>query len=591
MVQADSHKKARARQRLLNSPLRTWKKQELKALKGCTEARLHTPPLRELNEQTSLGYDVIEFAREVCGIKLLPWQEWLLIHALELADPWTVDTIHERGLQDQIFRFRKVIVLVARQNGKTTLGVVLALYCMFVLRVPELLGVAQDLDVAEEVLQEVQDIIEVTDELDEITKPMARSSGKKAVQVEKDYGGSRYKVKAANRKAGRGLTADIIFFDELREQQTWDAWGAVTKTTNARASSLVWCMSNAGDLSSVVLRYLRLKAHERLGDPDGVLAELDAENADALLPATSADMDLDDLDDLEDLLEEQDVDDEDAKLIASAEELSEDLDLVGFFEWSTPKSFDLLDPEGWRYANPSLGYTGLNGLTLASEGTNEPEATFGTENLCQWVESMMKGPFPEQTWEAGWWTRDKYPDEDVPKIIGPAKACLDIPLSRNRVYISLAGMNDRGRVQIELVAARHGIEWAYEWLREAVDKGLVDEITGQSNGSQATGFLQEAERKKLPVTKWEGPDLSMGTSGFYDAIVGDEIDHFRQPAVDMAAQRAVMKFIAGGAMLIDRIKSPIDVSPLMTFAGAHWLLTRKEDKQTSMYESEGLTWL
>lgn len=590
MAPRDKHKAAQARHRLLNSPLKGWKRRDLQALKGCTEARLHTPPLRELNDQTTLGYDAIAFAHEVCGIKLLPWQEWLLIHALELAEPWTVDSIDERGQQDQIFRFRKVVVLVARQNGKTTLGVVLALYCMFVLRVPELLGVAQDLDVAEEVLQDVQDVIEDTDELFEMTQPMVKAAGKKAVRVDKDHGGSRYKVKAANRRAGRGLSADVIFFDELREQQTWDAWGAVTKTTNARASSLVWCMSNAGDLSSAVLRYLRLKAHERLGDPDGVLARLDAENADALLPATSAEVDMDDLDGLAELLADQDVDDEDTKLVASAEELSEDLDLVGFYEWSTPDTFDPLDPEGWPFANPSLGYTGLNGVTLAAEGLNEPEATFCTENLCQWVESMMTGPFPEQTWEAGWWTHEKFPDQDVPKIVGVAKASVDIPLNRNRVYISLAGINDQEQVQIELVAARHGIEWAYEWLQEAVNKGLIDEITGQSNGSQVAGFLQEATIKGLPVTRWEGPDLSMGTSGFYDAIVGNEIVHFKQPAVDMAAQRAVMKYLAGGAMLIDRIKSPVDVSPLMSFAGAYWLVTRPA-KQTSMYESEGLTWL
>ena len=39
---------------------------------------------------------------------LHPWQRWLLIHALELNP-------------DRTFRFRTVIVEVARQNGKTTI--------------------------------------------------------------------------------------------------------------------------------------------------------------------------------------------------------------------------------------------------------------------------------------------------------------------------------------------------------------------------------------------------------------------------------------------------------------------------------------
>ena len=52
-------------------------------------------------------------------VHLYPWQCWLLVHALEL-------------LEDGSYRFRKVIVLVARQNGKTTLMGVLAAWWLFV---------------------------------------------------------------------------------------------------------------------------------------------------------------------------------------------------------------------------------------------------------------------------------------------------------------------------------------------------------------------------------------------------------------------------------------------------------------------------
>jgi phage terminase large subunit-like protein len=65
-----------------------------------------TPPLRELTPQTSKGFECIEFAEDILDVTLLPWQKWLLIHALEL-------------LEDGTYRFRKVIVLVARQNGKS----------------------------------------------------------------------------------------------------------------------------------------------------------------------------------------------------------------------------------------------------------------------------------------------------------------------------------------------------------------------------------------------------------------------------------------------------------------------------------------
>ena len=34
---------------------------------GCETPRVFTPPLRELTEQTSLGFQCIEFAADVCG--------------------------------------------------------------------------------------------------------------------------------------------------------------------------------------------------------------------------------------------------------------------------------------------------------------------------------------------------------------------------------------------------------------------------------------------------------------------------------------------------------------------------------------------
>jgi hypothetical protein len=83
------------------------------------EPRLWTRPLRELTPETSLGFEVIEFARDILGVELYPWQKWLLIHALEL-------------LEDGTYRFKRVIVLVARQQGKTLLASVLAAWWLYV---------------------------------------------------------------------------------------------------------------------------------------------------------------------------------------------------------------------------------------------------------------------------------------------------------------------------------------------------------------------------------------------------------------------------------------------------------------------------
>lgn len=93
------------------------KKVNLENLKGSTEPRLFTPPKRKLTPDTSLGYAAIEYAKTVLHKELYPWQEWSLIHMLEI----------EGDLQVKWhFRFRTIVLLVSRQNGKTVLSEVLA---------------------------------------------------------------------------------------------------------------------------------------------------------------------------------------------------------------------------------------------------------------------------------------------------------------------------------------------------------------------------------------------------------------------------------------------------------------------------------
>lgn len=117
------------------------------ALLGRETPRLLSEPLRPLTPHTSKGFEVIEFARQFCGVELLPWQQWWLIHALE--------TLPGGG-----FRFRTVLTLVGRQNGKTHLLKVLALWMMYSGRARLVLGSAQNLAIAREAWEGAQEFIE-----------------------------------------------------------------------------------------------------------------------------------------------------------------------------------------------------------------------------------------------------------------------------------------------------------------------------------------------------------------------------------------------------------------------------------------------
>lgn len=528
-----------------------------KKLYGKREPRIYTKPLRELTPETSLGFLAIEFAEEMCGMDLYPWQEFLLIHGLELAPGVTVSNMNDRAQDEPLFRFRNVTVLVARQQGKSVLGQVLSLFFLYVLRTRLVLGTAQDLDTAEEVWDGALEIAEESEELSAELLPPVRANGKKAIRLKT---GERYRVKAATRSAGRGLSGDLILLDELREHQTWDAWGAITKTTMARPSALIWSMSNAGDATSVVLSYLRKKAHEALGDPDGVNAN---DNPNALLAGA--------------------FDDEGERL--DEEEAGVDDTTLGLFEWSAPPDADKWDREGWAHANPSLGYGFVTERSLSSAASTDPEWVYRTECLCQWSDGLLEGAFPPGSWEAGIWNGEG----EQPEIVSDVYACVAVSKDRGRSHIAFSGLNETGKPQIVLVASRAGTDWIVDWLKNAHEKGHFVEITGQSRGAAVSDILQVLEANGLPVVPWQGPDLTAATGSFYDAVKDQAFLHFEQPIVDVAAQTVVPKITDGGAMLFDQAKSPVDIGPLMAFTGAYWLLTRpKEEKPVSAYAERGL---
>jgi len=288
---------------------------------GKVKPRLWTPPLRPLTRETTRGFEVVEFAQTI-GEPLLPWQEWLVIHALEL-------------LPDGTFRFRTVLVLVARQNGKSSLKRIVSLWRVYVDGARLVLGVAQDVSLAREQWSMCLDTIHSSPDLAAELDTIRRVNGDEWFRLSS---GSRYKIAASNRRAGRGLSVDELNIDELREQRSWDAWSALSKTTMARANGQTWAMSNAGDSESVVLNQLR----------DSALSGRDPS--------------------------------------------------LGIFEWSAEDGCELDDLEAWAQANPGLGHTISEQAIKSALGTDPPDV-FRTEVLCQRVE-RLDGAVDVGAWKA-----------------------------------------------------------------------------------------------------------------------------------------------------------------------------------------------
>lgn len=302
-------------------------------LVGSTTPRLWTRPLVEgkpgpcgcgcaITPETSLGFACIRFAEDfladinpetgVDPIVLDAWQRWFLIHALEI-------------LPTGRFRFRRILLLVARQNGKTTVMKVLTLWLLWTGRVKLAVGTAQDLDVARECWRECAQIVTASDLRDDLAHAPRTGSGQESIEF---LNGSRYKIKATTEDAARGIPGvGLLLADELRTHRDYKAWSALSKTTLARPNALIVGMSNAGDDNSLVLNDLRELA------------------------------------------------------------LAERSKTLGIFEWSAPEHCELDDRSAWVQANPSLG-RGRLGEEALEDSLTDPAEVFRTECLCQRVRSL-----------------------------------------------------------------------------------------------------------------------------------------------------------------------------------------------------------
>jgi len=494
-------------------------------LKGCTEPRLFTPPLRELTPATSAGFECIRFAETVLRMTLLPWQKWFLIHALELND-------------DGTFRFKRVLLLVSRQNGKTTLIKALILWRLFIDGAELVIGAAQSLGDAEDIWEDIVDQAEAIPALKKRMFKPKRVNGAKAMRLRPNKKtptkrGGKYIVETLERDAGRGKTADLLFLDELREHKSWEAWNALSSTTLIPPRAQTVCASNAGDVHSVVLRDLRGRAKNAI------------------------------------------------------ETHRTDEVTLALFEWSGPDGCDLDDWDARAQANPSLGYT-LTPAALQADRETKTDNGFRTENLCQEVEQIQVGIIDEEDWLG-------LMDKASRRATGTRVAvAVDVSWDRKRAHIAIAAEREDGLVHLEIVASRVGTSWVKPWLveRKEIEDGWFNgQVALQERGAPVSSLTDELTDAGMTVVPIGGGELSKSSGAFFDAIKQRKVRHRGQQVADESA-RTVHARSAGDAWFFDRKNSPGDASPVIAEASAYWLLGQKvEEVRRSAYEDSDFVML
>lgn len=474
------------------------------AVVGVTVPRIQTPPLVEgppgpcgcgcaLSPDTSFGFAVCELAVHV-GRPLDPWQRHVAIHAGEL-------------LPSGLPRFRTVLVLVARQNGKTELCVILALFWLFVEQVAVVFGVSQKLDYAKESWSKAIRLARLSGDPELVAASAKRhvhsTNGEQEWRVPLGVGDEvcRYKIGASNSDGGRSLTLDRVIADELRQQVTYDAWDAVVPATNAVEDAQVWAITNQGSDRSVVLNDLRGSA----------VAFIESGAGDSRL---------------------------------------------GLFEYSAPEGSDPQDVSALAQANPNMGRripteVLLNQAAAAVERGGDKLKGFLTEVMCIRVRSLLPEPVPLELFT-------ELVDESVPVpdslvvsyFVGPGRetfsVCVAGWLPDGRAFVDVAatgdvtgGLSELRRVVAEVTLLQISVDGA-----DGLPKRWRPAVVGDAWSLRPV--LEDLQASGVDPWVWSWSEVAAACGGFQDAVMAGSLAHRGRAEVVGGLEQARVRALTNG---------------------------------------------
>lgn len=180
------------------------------------------------------------------GIELDRWQAWLIDRVLErYPDDWHDPTKAGR------LRYRQVVISLPRQNGKSVIGAILALYGLLMHEQgPAVVSVASTADQARIVYNRVLFVIQSSTQLSRRFSKMTETRG-----IHTKDGAGTYQAKASKGDALQGIPVSLAIPDELHITKP-AIWQSLVNGILTRKDGLIVGITTAGDEDSALLKQL-----------------------------------------------------------------------------------------------------------------------------------------------------------------------------------------------------------------------------------------------------------------------------------------------------------------------------------------------
>jgi hypothetical protein len=486
----------------------------MSALTGDQRPRISTIP-------PALDSDAVECLEwiEYAGYELLPWESFALASSLATTD-------------GGLWAAPDVVIVAARQNGKTVIAEARMLSGIFILGEKEMTYTAHRQETALGIRSRMIEHLQSHRDLERKIQKIVNSHGEESILF---TNGASIRFKTRSAGSGRGMTGSPLFLDEaynLPDEFHGDMAPVVSATPNPQ----VWYMSSAADKAKHVNAFVLAKQRRRAlaamrsGEPDPSLM---------------------------------------------------------YMEWSAESGPDperpwkdmpipVTEMANARQANPSLSTGNLfrDGSALVTERTVANEARkLGIREYC--VERLCIGFWPDDPDDM-----DEEPDlipevqarkhvvavADVAPLVSPkTMSCLAADMSPDRRWVSIAAalLLPGGRIHVEIgrheapsrALTRDLLKLIFRWNPVAV---VIDRSSG------ATSMLPELRQAGIEPELTTAGEVAAAAGGFYDDLVNGGVETLSfvdDPLLFNAFAASKKRNLAGGWALARN--GSADISPFV----------------------------
>ncbi len=234
----------------------------------------------------------------------------------------------------------------------------------------------------------------------------------------------------------------------------------------------------------------------------------------------------------------------------------------------------------WLKANPAL-YAGRGqGLAFLEEQyLRLDRRSFCREHLGVWDPPSFAGfgVIPEEAWAA---CRDV-----ASQPAGTVSFAIDVSEDRSWSSIAVASESSRGGVHVEITGDnrdvfdyRPGTGWvvarAGELQRKWGGKFAV------AVGSPAWSLEEDLKAAKIRIEPVQTAEQAQACGDFFDAIKTRGLRHVGQLPLDAAVAGADKRPFSSDAWVWSRLRSSVDISPLVAVTLAHWVAQKRQRTPT-----------